>query len=146
MLNVQLISEFDSIIERIGHLSPSKQAEYIADYIDGVEAYLLTLPQAPVAMGHILEDGLYVRIARVPAGTMMTGAAHKKACLTVALEGDISVLTAQDGAKRIVAPAMFMATAGVRRLGYCHTDVVWATVHGVQAGNLDDIEAELFSF
>jgi len=112
-------------------------------YIDWVEQQLLQEVQAPMALDHNLLDGLYTRTMIAPEGTMLTGAIHKKGCLTLLMRGSISVITA-DGAALMTGPLIFQAAAGVRRLGYCHTEVVWATVHAVQSTNLDDIEAELF--
>ncbi|MDY0087118.1 MAG: hypothetical protein RBS78_00970 [Coriobacteriia bacterium] len=126
-------------------LPPAERRTRLRDYINWVEEQLLEAPQAEADLEHHLVDGLYTRTMRCPAGTTLTGAVHKRASLTFLIEGEISVLT-EKGCARLTAPLVFPSAAGIRRLGHCHTDVVWATVCATAGTTLAEVEAELFEF
>lgn len=136
---------YAEVTAQVSQLPSADREREIDDYITWVEDRLLDLAQQQVGMHHQLIDGIYMRTVRIPAGTTLTGAIHKRGCLTLLLEGTISVLTPQ-GSALLKAPLMFPAAAGVRRLGYCHTDVLWATIHSVSSSDLDSIEEELFDY
>lgn len=116
----------------------------VAGYVSWVCDQLVAEPQADIEIESALVDGLYIRTMRVPAGVYVAGARHMKAGLSILSEGEISILT-QNGEARLCAPQLHASAAGICRLGYTHTPVVWTTVHATTLTNLDDIEAELFS-
>lgn len=137
--------QWAEVVAQLSKLPDAERELEIDDYITWVEDKLLDLPQHQVGYSHQFIDGLYIRTMLVPAGTTITGAIHKKGCLTLLLEGEISILTAK-GAALLKAPMMFPAAAGIRRLGYCHTDVLCSTIHSVSSTNIDDVEIELFDY
>ncbi len=93
---------------------------------------------------HDLSDGLYRRTMYAREGTVIVGAPHKKSSLVFLQAGTISVMT-ERGTATMSGPLVFQAPSGSRRIGYCHTDVVWSNVFAVTGRTLDAIEEELFS-
>jgi hypothetical protein len=136
---------YSEVVESMLALPVEQREKEIDEYITWVEDKLLDLDQARFAYSHQILDGIYIRTMLVPAGITLTGAIHKKACFTILWSGKLSVLTTK-GAALLEGPLFFPAEAGVRRLGYCHTDVLCSTIHAVSSTNLDEIEAELFDF
>lgn len=143
-LALQQDSFFHAVAAQAAQLPLDAQPWSLRGYIDDVEWDLLQLPQVDVPLDHQLVGKLYTRTMRCPAGTALTGLVHRLPTLTILHSGDISVLT-EHGATRLRGPMMFHSAAGIRRLGYAHTDVVWSTVAAVEGTTLDEIEAELFS-
>jgi len=99
-------------------------------------------PQIPLEVTHVFSDGLYSRTMRIPKGTLLTGAIHRRAHLSVVLQGRISVYT-ETGTEQYEAPCLFSSPPGTKRVGYAHTDTIWVTVHATQATTVKDAEAEL---
>lgn len=96
---------------------------------DRIEAEMLAQPQVEIPPTHIFADGIYARQITIPAGTLLSGKIHRASHINVVSKGEISVYTEGEGVKRIVAPAIFVAPAGTRRLGWAHTETIWATIH-----------------
>lgn len=94
---------------------------------------------------HHFADGMYGREIFIPAGTFATGGIHKTEHLNVLSSGELYVLT-EDGIKHMKAPATFVSRAGMKRIGYAITDVVWTTFHPNPANETDffTMEAALY--
>ncbi len=136
---------YAEVVENTRHLSPSKQAEEIREYIAWCEEQMLALPlDESTKITHSLLDGLYARTMYVPAGVSITGARHLKSGLVLLQQGTISILS-ERGAAKLTAPLVFPSPAGSGRLGYAHSDVVWTNVFATTGTTLDEIERELFS-
>lgn len=87
---------------------------------------------------HYFADGLVARTIRIPAGTVLTGAAHKAEHLNIA-HGDITVWT-EAGMRRLTGYHVLPSLPGAKRVGYAHADTWWTTVH-LNPRNERDIEA-----
>lgn len=87
---------------------------------------------------HSFADGLVARTILIPAGTVLTGGAHKAEHLNVC-HGDITVWTEQ-GMKRLKGYHVLPSLPGAKRVGYAHADTYWTTVH-VNPDNLRDVQA-----
>jgi len=79
---------------------------------------------------HYFANGVYVREMIVPAGNVVVGKIHKKPHVAILLKGRITVTT-EAGSQTIEAPMTFVSPPGVKRVGYCHTDVIWHSIHSV---------------
>jgi hypothetical protein len=106
---------------------------------------LLKYPQVSLDVAQFFVDGLYARLLEIPAGIILTGKIHKKACLNVLLKGEIDVAVdivkdgeKVSGSKTLRAPAVFPAPAGVKRAGFTLTDTLWMTVHA----NPENVEGD----
>jgi len=87
---------------------------------------------------HHFADGLVARTILIPAGTILTGAAHKAEHLNIAA-GDITVWT-EAGMRRLTGYPVLPSLPGAKRAGYAHADTWWTTVH-VNPTNERDVEA-----
>jgi hypothetical protein len=86
------------------------------------------LAEDPFPLEHSFAEGIYVREIRVPAGCLITTELFKQSHATFLLSGEVSMMT-EEGRKRVKAPAQWITKAGVKRLIFTHSDVVWTTVH-----------------
>lgn len=136
-------SYFAPVVQHINSYPEEQRPTEIRGYMNFVEDQVLDAPQVELEMEHRLEDGLYFRTMHAPAGTIVCGRVHRKACLVMMSKGDISVLTEQ-GCVRIKAPAIFMSSAGSKRIGWVHEDVTWTTVMATNETDIEDIEKDVF--
>ena len=91
---------------------------------------------------HNIYGGMYEREMFIPEGVILTGKIHLKDHIFILLEGDLSVMT-DIGIKRIQAPYKFNVKAGIKKIGYAHTDVKCTTIHKTNKKSIEKIEREL---
>lgn len=87
-----------------------------------------------------IHDGMYYRALTIPAGVCLTGKVHHDDHICILEQGDLSVMT-DDGMKRLQAPARFKARAGLKKIGYAHSDVVFSTIHRTDIKDCKEAEA-----
>jgi hypothetical protein len=87
---------------------------------------------------HWFAPGIYARELFIPAGTCLTGKIHRDAQMNIISAGKISVLT-EHGMKTLEAPCTLVSDAGIKRVGYAHTDTVWTCIHA-NPDNCQDLE------
>ena len=87
---------------------------------------------------HHFADGLVARTIMIPAGTVLTGAAHKAEHLNIAA-GDITVV-AGGVDRRLAGYHVIPSLPGTKRAGFAHANTWWTTIH-LNPGNERDIEA-----
>jgi hypothetical protein len=94
---------------------------------------------------HYFANGVYVREMIVPAGNIVIGKIHKAPHITILVQGKITITT-EEGSQTIEAPLTLVAAPGMKRVGYCHTDVIWHSVHHVgEERDLEKIEEALIA-
>ena len=99
------------------------------DKVEALQIELLKMPQADIKTIHTFLPNVYERTIRIPAWTVLTGAAHKTAYKIRLDKGTIAVNT-DDGVKVLTAPYEFDAPAGVQRVGRVFEDeVVWTDIY-----------------
>lgn len=76
---------------------------------------------------HHFAEGLVARTILIPAGTCLTGAAHKSEHLNIC-HGDITVWT-EHGMQRLTGYHVLPSFPGAKRVGQAHADTYWTTVH-----------------
>lgn len=112
------------------------------EQIERLEGCLLAAEQAGHGVEcdtwHHFADGLVARTILIPAGTALTGGAHKAEHLNVC-HGDITVWT-EHGMRRLTGYHVLPSLPGAKRAGYAHADTYWTTVH-TNPENLRDIAA-----
>lgn len=113
----------------------------IADRVNELEALILQVPQTDLQTRHELSGGVYARSIFIPAGTVLTGARHKKDHVNIVF-GDITVST-DDGMKRITGYHVIPTKAGMKRVGFAHADTAWTTVCHTELTDIEEIENEL---
>lgn len=100
------------------------------DQIERLEGAMLAVEgQAGVELDtwHHFADGLVARTILIPAGTVLTGAAHKAEHLNIAA-GDITVWT-EAGMRRLTGYHVLPSLPAAKRVGIAHADTYWTTVH-----------------
>ena len=100
------------------------------------------MPQVVPETEHYFAGGMYCRVVREAAGTLVVGKKHKKAHFYIIVEGAIAVV--QNGAERKVyeAPSIIVSNPGTQRALFILEDSVFLTVHRTDKTDLDEIEAE----
>lgn len=91
---------------------------------------------------HHFAPGLYAREIRIPAGVTVTGKIHKHSNLNIMSAGRLTLWDEDGELVHLEAPYTVVAPAGVRRVVYAHTDVVWTTIHATPETDLAMIERE----
>ena len=101
------------------------------------------LPQAEVETEHYFADGMYCRVVKRAADTLIVGKVHRREHFYMVVSGAVAVI--QDGAERRVyhAPAIIVSAPGTQRAVLALEDSVCLTVHRTDKTDLDEIEAEL---
>jgi hypothetical protein len=99
-------------------------------------------PPADFPVKHYRIGRLYAREVFIPAGTMLVGKIHSGESISVCSMGDISVMT-ELGVQRIKAPFTCTAEAGIKRVGYAHSDTIWISIHETDCENIEDLEGAL---
>ena len=92
---------------------------------------------------HFIHGGIYAREIFIPAGVVLTGKVHLVDHLFSLDQGELSVMT-DKGIKRISAPFKFEVKAGIKKVGYAHTDVMCTTYHSTDLTDVKEIEDTLF--
>lgn len=124
-------NEFPSIIGE--HPSVEK--------VNAIETVILNAPQVDLNTAHALSGKVYARTIYIPAGTILTGAEHKKDHINI-MQGDITVST-DEGMRRLTGHHIIETKAGNKRIGFAHADTVWTTVCYTEFTDIEDIENDL---
>lgn len=143
---------FTSPMQQITQMYPHIQMEHYSDRqkVDIVHWILdkhfdNTLDTLPLTNNFI--GNLYLRELTIPAGYAVVGKLHTKEHLSICTQGDITVLT-DNGMLRVGAGFTEHTPAGLKRLGYAHSETKWLTVHDIggicKSQELSLIESLLF--
>ena len=101
------------------------------------------LPAVEPKYEHHFADGIYGRIMKVPAGTVVVGKPHRTQHLCILLKGRL-VVTKDDGSLvEMAAPAVFVAEAGQKKAALVLEDLEFMNIHPVQTTDLDEIEKQV---
>lgn len=123
-------------------LSPAEMRKRILDleramrHMDGQEV--------EIEIVHHFAPGVYLREMRCPAGVTFVGKLHKTEHICILSQGKITVWT-DEGVKTLEAPATIHSYPGAKRVGYCHTDVVWTNVHPTDETDVEKIEEQIIA-
>lgn len=109
--------------------------------VEQLEQAILSAPQVDLRTEHVLSGGVYARTIHIPAGTVLTGATHKKDHVNVVF-GDITVTT-DAGPIRLTGYHVIPTKAGSKRAGVAHADTVWTTICETKLDDIEAIEDEL---
>ena len=126
----------------MNQLASSKE---ITEIIDQFEAALMEYPAVDCPVTHQFTPGLYIRQTTVPAGTLFTSAEHKTEHPFVLTEGELEIISENEGSVFYKAPLHGITKAVTRRMIRAITDVVWTTFHVTNKTDLDEIAEELLA-
>lgn len=108
-----------------------------------LEQYLKTLDGIEIEPENIFSGGVYIRQITVPAGSLIIGKRHRYETCNMLLKGEMSLYVG--GGKppvRIEAPLLFTSQPGVKKMAYCHSEVIFSNIHPTQETDLETIEKE----
>ena len=109
-----------------------------------IESLFKELPQLEIEVRHHFAKGVYGREMIMPKHSVVVGKIHKYENMNVLSQGEVTVISV-DGVMRLKAPAHIVASPGVKRILFAHTDVVWTNFHGTHERDLEKIEAEFIA-
>ena len=87
---------------------------------------------------HYFMDGVYVREMIMNPGMLVVGAIHKHRHMCFLLQGHLSVAS-DSGITDYIAPCIFVANPGERRVLYAHEYSVWYNTHK-NPSNTEDVD------
>lgn len=97
--------------------------------------------ESPVT--HRFAPGVYVREILMTADTIIVGKIHKTCHFNEIISGECRVVTPESGEiKHYKAGDIFVSEAGVQKVVYNITDVVWRTIHTNPTNTQDMAELE----
>ena len=97
--------------------------------VEALQEEILQMPQASIVTTHTFKPNVYERAIRIPAWTVLTGAAHKTNYKVRLEKGTIAVNIGTE-IKVLIAPCEFEAKAGAQRVGRVFDEeIVWVDVY-----------------
>jgi len=127
----------EAVSQKVAALFSNPSLEKIDEY----EQLMGQMPQVDLQTTHSISGGVYSRTIFIPAGVSLVGATHSKDHINV-MCGDITVTT-DDGMKRLTGYNVFATKAGMRRVGYAHTDTYWTSVIHTTETEISKIEGDI---
>lgn len=103
------------------------------------------LPQVIYPVFHHFSEHMYVREFHMPADHFVIGKEHKTRHLNTLVKGRCTVWTVH-GRMELDAtngPRTFESMAGVKKVVWAHTDIVWMTMHATDETDQDRLEGEI---
>ena len=91
----------------------------------------------------MINAGMYARLAKAKAGTLIVGTPHKKGGFAFLLQGTIKQIDGELNYE-VSAPLVIATHPGSQRVAYALTDCVYCTVHTVESSSCEQAEVELF--
>lgn len=113
------------------------------DCIDGLGKFeeiqdkLIDMPQVKWQTMHYFSDGVYTRVAYMPAGAIYTGYAHNYTTTNLVLQGAISVVVVDATGKAydrgvLKAADVFISGPGTKKIGFTHEDTIFVNTFGLE--------------
>ena len=115
------------------------------DKIVAIEEEMKKLPQLDIPVRHFFSPGIYAREIFVPAGALITGVIHKYPQINILSKGIIHV-SVDDRILELEASHTIVSPAGVKRIAFAMTDVVWTTIVHTFLTDVGEIEKEFFAY
>jgi len=105
---------------------------------------LMALPGEHIELPveHEFAAGMYMRKLFIKKGTFLIGKIHRKECINIVAQGDISVLT-ETGSKRVKAGFTVVSPAGIQKVGYAHEDTIFINVFLTNETDIEKIEDDV---
>lgn len=108
---------------------------------------ILSLPpeqRVELETTHHFAPGVYIRTMKAPAGSIIIGHKHHTHFLNIVEKGVIQVCGGGDTITFMEGDKV-ASKAGIRKVGFAMTDVVWTTVHEnpTNEHDIDKLEAQL---
>lgn len=93
---------------------------------------------------HLFAPGIYVRVLRMPAGSVVVSKIHKTEHFCLALTGRALVVSGETR-EEVVGPRLIRTLPGTQRALHILEDAVWITFHPTDKTDLAELERELIA-
>lgn len=103
-----------------------------------LEEAMRSMPQVELETDHYFADGMYARVLKRPAGTLIVGKVHKREHFYIVTKGKVQV-----GKDIYEAGTVIVSEPGTKRAVLALEDSICMTVHRTKKRNLEKIEAQL---
>lgn len=103
-----------------------------------LEATLNEQPQTDCPVRHYFAPGLYAREIRIPKGTVLVGAVHKRQNLAVLSAGRLQLVT-DSGTVEISAPHTLTVMPGQKNAALALEDAVWTNFFATEETDPDKL-------
>lgn len=103
-----------------------------------LEDAMRLMPQVELETDHYFADGMYARVLKRPAGTLIIGKEHKKEHFYIVTKGKVQV-----GKDIYEAGDVIVSKPGTKRAVLALEDSICMTIHRTKYKNLDKIEKQL---
>jgi quercetin dioxygenase-like cupin family protein len=110
--------------------------------IHHLEEAMRQMPQAELETDHYFADGMYARVVKRKAGTLIVGKVHKREHFYIVTKGMVQVYMDSE-VKVMSAGDMVVSIPGTKRAVLAVEDSICMTVHRTKKRNLDQIEKQL---
>ena len=110
--------------------------------VEKLQSAMLKMPQVELPTFHFFADGMYARVVKRPAGTLIVGKVHKKEHFYIITKGKIRVANEQ-GSTIYESGDVIVSKPGTKRAVLALEDSVCMTVHRCNETDLEKIEEEL---
>jgi hypothetical protein len=138
-----VVEKYDAIIKGMSLQEVSQQIETVYGLIlDEIDAG--SMVKVDWETIHHFTPGCYGREFRIKAGSWIVGYIHHDEHFLFAMQGDVIIFSEQ-GCNLVSAPRMFVSKAGIQRVGFALTDIVWISTHATDETDVEKIEAQMFS-
>jgi len=99
------------------------------------------LEQVDCPVEHLFSEGLYTRIMRVQAGSLVIGKVHRFKTLNIMTKGRALLYTGDDQpTKEVFSPLTFISNPMERKIAFFLEDSEWINVHPTNETDLKKIE------
>lgn len=105
---------------------------------------LMDIPQ-DMPQVDMFAPGIYARVLKMPAGTVIISKIHKTEHFCVVLEGRATVVREDGTQEEIIAPRLLRTMPGTQRALYIHTDSTWVAFHPTDKHTVEDIEPDIIA-
>ncbi len=107
-----------------------------------LQAEMVKLPQLELETFHFFADGMYARVVKRAAGTLIVGKVHKKEHFYIVTKGCVEVAS-EEGTEIYHSGDVIVSKPGTKRAVLALEDSICMTVHRTKKKNLEKIEKEL---
>jgi hypothetical protein len=142
LMALQDVAKDDEITLDYNQAYEVSDAANIRKKVLHLEKMIQQQEQIDCPVTHHFAPNVYAREMFIPAGTVLTGAVHKTAHLSMLVKGKVRVIT-DDEAVDLTAPATVLSGVGAKRAIYAYEDAIWTTIHATTETDVDKLVEEL---
>jgi hypothetical protein len=119
------------------------QTKNINSKIDQLEVDLINCEPVDCPLKHTFIDGMYIREIFMPKGACVTSMVHNTTHPYFVMQGEVMVVSENDGDQLITAPFHGTTMPNTRRALFILKDTVWITCHATSIQPKGDAEQDV---